>query len=61
MEPGVFPMDIGDIIRHIFTKCVMLVIGATEIEAHSNLNLCAHLEEGIETYVHEIMEKYSKD
>ena len=53
-------MGIGEIIRCLLAKCVLLIIGATETEASGNFNLCAGLGSGIEGAVHATLAEYSK-
>ena len=50
--PRVFHVVIGEIIRRLLVKCVLLVTGATATEACGNLNLCAKLGAGKEGAEH---------
>ena len=55
-SPGVFPVGIGDIIRHLLDKCVLMVIGNMATEVYGNLNLWYKLGSGIEGAVNDNLE-----
>ena len=59
--PGVLPVVIGEIIRRLPAKCVLLITGATTIDFCGNLTLCYVLGSRIEGDLHINLEKYSKD
>ena len=49
-------MGIGDIIRHLLDKCVLMVIGNMATEVYGNLNLWYKLGSGIEGAVNDNLE-----
>ncbi|WP_288991944.1 hypothetical protein, partial [uncultured Marinobacter sp.] len=53
-SPGVRPVGIGEVYRHLMAKCVLKVAGHQATDAAGNLNLCAGLSAGIEGAIHAV-------
>ena len=52
--PGVRPLGIGDMIRHLVAKCCLAVMGQEATRACGTDQLCAGLEASIEGGIHSI-------
>jgi hypothetical protein len=52
--PGVQPVGIGKVYRHLMAKCLLEVAGHQATAAAGNLNLCTGLPTGIEGAIHAV-------
>ncbi len=59
-QPGVQPIGISEIYRHLMAKCVLAMTGQQATTMCDNLNLCASLQAGIEGAVHVMGNTWSK-
>ena len=60
-NPGVCPIGVGEIPRHIIAKAVLSVIGEEIQEAAGSIQLCSGQTSGIEAAVHAMKQAYEDE
>ena len=54
-EPGVYPLEISEILRRLISKCVLRAIGKQATAAFRTANFSAGLPAGIEATIHAVI------